>query len=142
MSKRSNNKTSVCTILNCAAVLLVFLFASGLNNPATSTAAEPPSEPILRINTEMHTAAIIRIGVDAESKYLVTGSEDKTVKVWDISSGRLLQTLRVPIGDGDEGKVAISPDGRTIVCGGWTGAEWDNKTASIYIFDRQTGKLI
>ncbi|MBF0464523.1 MAG: caspase family protein [Nitrospirae bacterium] len=108
---------------------------------------EPPSEPILRLNTEMHTAPIGRIGVDSENKYLVTGSEDKTIKVWDIrdlSSIRLLQTLRVPIGEGKEGKiyaVAISPDGETIASGGWTGYEWD-KSASIYIFDRQSGKLI
>ncbi|QWR77201.1 caspase family protein [Candidatus Magnetomonas plexicatena] len=103
---------------------------------------EPPTEPILRINTEMHTAPILRIGVDAANKYLVTGSHDKTVKVWDIrdlSSVKLIQTLRVPIGLGDEGKiyaVAISPDGKTIVCGGWSAED------SIYIFDRQTRKIV
>ncbi|QWR78368.1 WD40 repeat domain-containing protein [Candidatus Magnetomonas plexicatena] len=124
------------------AVVIAFITAFGLNT--LTSAAEPPSEPILRINTEMHTAPINRIGVDAENKYLVTASDDKTIKVWDISSGKLLQTLRVPIGEGKEGmiySVAISPDGKTIVCSGWTGSDGEH-SHSIYIFERQTGKLI
>jgi WD40 repeat protein len=89
----------------------------------------------------MHTAPISRIGIDADNRYIVTGSDDKTVKVWELYSGKLISTLRVPIDDGDVGKiysVAISPDGKTIACGGWTGYESDN---SIYLFDRETGKI-
>ncbi|MBF0466241.1 MAG: caspase family protein [Nitrospirae bacterium] len=147
MVQFGNNKTSL--LANSAsfiAIVFVFIIAVGLNTPTVTSAAEPPSEPILRINTEMHTAGIFGIGVDAENKYLVTGSGDKTVKVWDIrdfSSVKLIQTLRVPIGEDREGKifaVAISPDGKTIACGGYTGYDWD-KSHSIYIFDRQTGKL-
>ena len=43
-------------------------------------AAEPPEEPILRIETGMHTAKINRIGVDAAERILVTASDEKTVK--------------------------------------------------------------
>jgi WD40 repeat protein len=73
----------------------------------------------------MHTAAIFQIGVDAANRYLVTGSEDKTVRVWELASGRLLRTLRLPIGSGNEGKVfgvALSPDGTTVAAGGATRA--------------------
>ena len=55
--------------------------------------------------------------------------------------GRLLQVLRPPIGEGNEGRlyaVAISPDARTIATGGWTGREGNY---SIYLFDRQSGRL-
>ena len=103
--------------------------------------AEPPEEPLLRIESGMHTAKIGRIAVDAAERYLVTGSSDKTVRVWELASGRLLKTLRVPIGeDANEGKVyavALSPDGRTVAAGGW---DWDSKD-SIYLFDRQSGRL-
>ena len=106
-------------------------------------AAEPPSAPILRIETGMHTSSIKRIATDERNRFLVTGGDDKTVRVWDLSSGALLSTLRVSIGEGNEGKinsVAISPDGETIACGGWTGYEWD-EAISIYLFDRTSGQM-
>lgn len=106
--------------------------------------SEPPKDPILRLEAGMHTAALWKIDVDAESRYLITGSNDKTVRVWDLSSHRLVRTLRPPIGNGSEGEihaVAISPDGETIACGGSTGRSWEN-TYSIYLFDRRRGELI
>ncbi len=106
-------------------------------------AGEPPSEPQLRLETEQHTAAIKRIGVDAANRFLVTGSDDKTARLWDLATGRLLRTFRLPIGPGDEGKVfavAISPDGQTVAVGGWTGYAWD-QSISIYLFDRASGQL-
>ena len=44
----------------------------------TVLASEPPSEPILKIDTGMHTAPINRIGVDRNERFIVTGSNDKT----------------------------------------------------------------
>ncbi|MDP2166978.1 MAG: hypothetical protein Q8J64_01460 [Thermodesulfovibrionales bacterium] len=111
--------------------------------PCRAYSGKPSTTPILRIETGMHTAAINRIGTDDENRYLVTGSFDKTVRVWELSSGSLIKTLRPPIGEGDEGKiyaVAISSDGGTVVAGGWTGYEWDDHD-SIYIFDRASGRL-
>jgi WD40 repeat protein len=107
------------------------------------TNSQPSAQPVLRIETGMHTATIRRVGVDAAGRYLVTGSDDKTVRVWELATGRLLRVLRPPIGEGNEGKVgaaAISPDGRLIAAGGWTGVEWDGQ-ASIYLFDRESGRL-
>ena len=66
------------------------LMAQGL----ARAAAEPPTEPVLRLETGMHTAPITRIDLDAQERYLVTGSEDKTVRVWDLPTGRLLRVLR------------------------------------------------
>jgi WD40 repeat protein len=107
-------------------------------------AAEPQKAPILKIETGMHTASITRIGIDSVNRFLVTGSHDKTVRVWELPSGRLLSVLRLPDGIGNEGKiyaVAISPDGKTVACGGWTGHDWENRI-SIYLFNRATGELI
>jgi WD40 repeat protein len=106
-------------------------------------AADPPAGPILKISTEMHTATIRSIAADAENRYLVTSSEDKTVKVWELYTGRLLSTLRPPIGAGSEGKisaVAITPDGKTIACGGYTQA--GESTYNIYLFDRGSGRMV
>ncbi|MDP2786558.1 MAG: caspase family protein [Pseudomonadota bacterium] len=113
----------------------------------TATAGEPPTAPMLRIDPGEHTAMIKRIASDAAGRWLVTASPDKTARVWDLadgkSHGKLLATLRPPIGAGNEGKlyaVAMSPDGQTVALGGGTGS-WD-KEGHIYLFDRASGRLL
>jgi WD40 repeat protein len=108
-----------------------------------TTKNAPPTEPILRIETEMHTAVIRRIGLDRDNRYLVTASDDKTARVWELASGRLLRVLRPPLGEGYEGKLnaaAMSPDGRTVAVSGWTKAETESH--NIYLFDRKSGRLL
>jgi WD40 repeat protein len=105
---------------------------------------DPSRTPILRIETGMHTAHIWRIGVDAANLYLVSASDDRTARIWELSTGRLLRVIRPPIGKGNEGiltAIAISPDGKTFAVGGWTGYEWD-KSNSVYVFERESGRLI
>ncbi|MBZ5623306.1 MAG: hypothetical protein LAQ69_31980 [Acidobacteriia bacterium] len=103
---------------------------------------EPSAKPILRIETGTHTGPIRAIDADADERYLVSGSDDKTVRIWDLTSGKLLRVLRPPIGEGVVGRVqavAISPDGRTIACGAWTGSA--SEKMSIYLFERESGRL-
>jgi WD40 repeat protein len=110
----------------------------------TMSAEAQPTAPILRLENGMHTAKASRIATDAQGKYLLTSSDDKTARLWDASSGKLLQTYRIPIGGTDEGKVyacALSPDGRYAVLGGWTGWEWD-ESHSIYVIQLQTGNIV
>ncbi|NOQ64580.1 MAG: hypothetical protein GQ582_08725 [Methyloprofundus sp.] len=83
------------------------------------------------------------MAIDKAERFVVTASDDKTARVWDVATGQLLQTLRPPIGLGGEGKlyaVAISPATEQIAVAGWTGYQWD-KTHSIYLFNRSTGKM-
>ncbi|MGO9461606.1 MAG: caspase family protein, partial [Rhodomicrobium sp.] len=109
----------------------------------------PDRRPMLRIEPGMHTARIDRIGVDAACKLMVTGSYDKTARLWALpEQGRgnpeLLRTLRVPIGEGDAGKifaVALSPDGKWAAVGGFDAWSVDN-TNSIYVFEAGTGRLV
>jgi WD40 repeat protein len=84
-------------------------------------AACPSQDPILRIDTGMHLAAIHGLGVDRACRIAATGSFDKTVRVWSLPDGRLLRTLRPPIDSGVGGQIyatAVSPDGRLIAAGG------------------------
>ena len=102
----------------------------------------PDQRPILRIEPGMHTAPIVRIGVDATCTLMVTGSVDKTARLWALPEGgrgsaRQLRTLRVPIGDDNEGKiysVALAPNGKWVAAGG--------QTHAVYIFDAATGLLL
>ena len=101
-------------------------------------------EHFLRIEMGMHTSRIMSIGVDAQSHFIVTGSEDKTVRLWELSTKKLIRIFRPPIGEDPIGMilaVTISPDGKTIACGGITkGAK--ETSFSVYIFDRESGKLV
>jgi WD40 repeat protein len=100
-------------------------------------------KPYLRIETGSHTANARGIDVGAAEQFLVSASDDKTARVWDMQSGKLLQILRPPIGDFQEGKlfaVAISPDGKTVAVGGFTGANGSGNYP-IYIFERASGTI-
>ena len=112
----------------------------------------PDQRPILRIDPGMHTAAIARIGSDEACSLLVTGSHDKTARLWALPEGRqgspqLLRTLRVPIGEDNEGKVfavALSPNGKWVAAGGWDVGYFGQGRgfSSVYIFDTVTGRLV
>jgi WD40 repeat protein len=111
-------------------------------------AAEPAlaqtTEPILRLEVGTHNAGIRDIAIDTLNRILVTGSEDKTARVWDISGREeLLRILRPPVGAGEEGLVygvALSPDAGTVALGGRTGS-LQQSDACVYLFDRTTGAL-
>jgi WD40 repeat protein len=47
----------------------------------------------------------------------VSGSHDKTVRLWDAATGATLQTLEGQ--SGPVGSVAFSPDGKQVVSGSW-----------------------
>ena len=103
-----------------------------------------PSTPFLTLNTLMHTGTIDRISADAQGRYILTASRDKTAKLWDGRSGELIRTFRIPMENGTEGKLracAISPNGAYAALGGWTGFTWSHDF-SIYIFNSQTGLMV
>ena len=126
-----------------SAMIILCLLLLVLCVPGALLAGEPPKEPILRIETGMHTTGVRRLSVDRENRLIATASEDKTVRIWNAGSGALIRIIRPPIGDVDEGKlyaVAFSPDGKTVAVGGLTG-DWGDGGA-IYLFDAGTGVLL
>ena len=101
-------------------------------------------QPVLTIDSGTHSAPIWSAAVDADGRFAVTGSADKTVRVWSVDDRRLVRTIRVPAGPGHVGEisaVAISPDGDLVAVGGWT---WTTSEHSfpIYLFDRHSGRMI
>jgi len=106
---------------------------------------EATDSPVLVVDPGMHTGTIWRADTDAGARWAVTGSQDKTVRVWSLTDGELLQTIRLPAGPGYVGQafaVAIDPHGDLIAAGGWTRWTDDDRQQQIYLFDRASGALV
>jgi WD40 repeat protein len=109
-------------------------------------AARTPAEdnrPALRIESGMHTAVVNGVSSDAVGRLALTVSKDKTARMWEVSTGRLIRVLRVRVGDGHEGELyggALSPDGRLAAVGGWTTPTGGSE--AIYLLDPATGGLV
>ena len=113
----------------------------------------PSIDPVFRVENGFNVAKINRISADKECRVIATASEDKTARVFR-GDGTPLSILRPPIGPANGGKlraVAVSPDGRIAVAGGWDialeraastrtpGNTFDN---GIYVFEAVSGKLL
>ena len=129
-----------------AALIAAFPFepCAQTEEPLLATGFSPRAdEPILAVEAGLHSASLRIMATDAKNLFLVTGSVDKTVRVWDLPTGKLLGILRPPIGRGNEGiilAVDVSPDGDTIACGGRT--RESEKSRQIYLFDRESRRLL
>src|SRR6267154_452247 len=78
-----------------------------------------------------HSRSVTSAAFSPDGKRIVTGSSDKTIRLWDAETG---EPLRAPL-EGHEHyvqSVAFSPDGKCIVSG-----SWDN---TIRLWDAETGE--
>src|SRR5262245_45161425 len=62
-----------------------------------------------------HLGAISSVAFHPGGKIFATGSKDRTVKLWDAESGKLLRTLTGH--SSDVNSVTFSPDGKTLASG-------------------------
>jgi WD40 repeat protein len=87
----------------------------------------PPGTALLR-TLEGHLDYVNGVAVSTDGRRAVSASDDKTLKVWDLETGRELHTL---LGHSDEVYgVAVSADGRRAVSASWdkTLRLWDLET--------------
>ncbi|KAL5313288.1 hypothetical protein ACEPPN_019021 [Leptodophora sp. 'Broadleaf-Isolate-01'] len=80
---------------------------------------------------EGHTGWVSSVAFSADGKQVVSGSLDRTVRLWDTATGALLQTLEGHIQS--VCSVAFSPDGKQVVSGsdGGTVRLWDAITGAV-----------
>jgi WD40 repeat protein len=105
-------------------------------------------KPILTIDTGGHKSIIWELIFTKNGRYLVSVSDDKTIRVWDTSTGEVVRVLRGQIGSGAEGKIyaaALSPDDRILAVGGFMAHGFgidDNKVGDVRLINFQTGEVI
>lgn len=111
--------------------------------PTAGQAGMPSTDPILSVETGVHSRIVRALAYDASRDQLISASLDRTVRTWSLPELRAGTVLRVPMElqrEGELTNVQISPDGKTIAAGGWTGWEWDRQGV-VYLFDASTGEL-
>src|SRR5271157_3083498 len=114
----------------------------GLAFSSVALAADTPEKPILVLDAGGHTATVWKVLFTRDGKQLISVSQDKTIRVWDVASGAPLRVLRPPIGPIAGGQfyaAALTPDGRTLAAGG-TG--WRLGEVPIYLIDLATGSIL
>jgi WD40 repeat protein len=76
-----------------------------------------------------HTNSIFSVAFSPEGKRILTGSADKTAKVWDAEKGQDVLSL-----NGTSGPVTFSPDGKRILTG--------SNDSPAKVWDAETGQAI
>ncbi len=128
------------TALLRALLVLACLCHAGV----AARAAEGPDFR-LDFDTGGHRAFVKDLAFTPDGQFIVSASDDKTIRIWDWQSGVSVRTLRGHLGDGNDGKVfavAVSPDGKTIAVGGYFGEGIaDPPYGVVRLFDFATGRV-
>jgi hypothetical protein len=80
-----------------------------------------------------HAGKVFAVSVTPDGRQAVSGAEDKTLKVWDLETGRELRSLK-----GHAGPVltvSVTPDGRRAVSGSF-------EDATLKLWDLETGRVL
>ncbi|HVL12316.1 MAG TPA: caspase family protein [Gemmata sp.] len=106
----------------------------------------PPVErrPLLTLDPGGHTAFIRGVFFTPDAGRVLSVSEDKSVRVWDVQSGECLATVRLPAGPDVEGKplaAALSPDGKRLAVGGLP-LGGGKSGIPFYVLSAETGELV
>ena len=110
-------------------------------------AQTPDAQDIfLDLDTGGHRGAIRALAVSDDGQMLASGSDDKTVRLWDMATGESIAILRGQIGPGSEGAVnalALSPGGGHVAAGGFFAphASVGKAFGDVRVFDAQSGQI-
>ena len=126
MINKENANTELATLLSIRAL-------NGTYAPELDSALVENLDRLYTIHTFAgHTGGIRSIAVSNDGKFLASGGEDYTIRIWETQTGNLVRTLE---GHQDwVNDLAFSPDGKYLVSGSFdgTGKIWDVASGEIH----------
>jgi len=87
-----------------------------------------------------HSSTIYSVAISADNHYIVSGSADKTIKLWDPASAKVVRTFSEF--KGPVVSVAISSDHHYLVSNSYDQSVLENYDQSIILWDLATGKKL
>lgn len=82
-----------------------------------------------------HSGKILSIAISCDGQTLASGCTDKTIKVWNLNTGKVVRTLTKNLGD--VSSVAVSPDGNLLAVG-----SHETPRSNVKVWHLTTGKLL
>ncbi len=122
-------------------ILAVAVLAAGA---MAARAGEAVGQPKLMLDTGGHMAMIRDIAFTPDGRQIVSASDDKVIRVWDVATGKTLRTIRGEAAPGHAGKVyamALSPDGKWLAAGGVMD-HVEREIGAIRLYDFASGRLV
>ena len=125
---------------------IVAIVLLGLALLAGGARAQDAGAPLPMLDTGGHMTLIRSIAFTPDGRQLVSASDDKTIRVWDLASGKTVRTIRGESAPGDAGKVyamALSPDGKWLAAGGLLVTRRGIRSRhAIRLYEFASGKLV
>jgi WD40 repeat protein/uncharacterized caspase-like protein len=101
-------------------------------NCQTATSGAQKPQAVLQVG---HRRAVHAVVFSPDGRWLASGAKDNTIKIWDVSTGRLVRTLH---GHGSPvSALAVSPDGKLLASG--SGNIYDFRYGSLFFKGGQVG---
>jgi len=122
-------------------VLPVWLAFALAGVPVSAPVLMGAEQPHLVLNSAGHTVQVSQAMFTPDDKQLISVSNDKTIRIWDLASGETVSILRPQIATGLGGGLcagAISRDGRYLAAGGYTVA---STGMAIYLIAIESGRI-
>ena len=103
-----------------------------------------PKRIFLSLDTGGHMALIRQLIFTPDGRNLLSASDDKTIRIWDVQRGLSTAIFRGEIGEGEDGKIyaiALSRDGSLLAASGRTRTA-GLATYPIRLLDARNGKVL
>jgi WD40 repeat protein len=117
---------------------------AALAAPPKPASTEATAGPQLMLDTGGHMAKVNGLAITPDGKQIVSGSQDKTIRIWDIETGKTVRMIRGEVAPGNWGTIfalALSPDGRRLAVGGQFHRSDRAAGSAVRVYDFVSGKV-